>query len=482
MAEGLKISGKTGKFTLVNGLYEPMQTQHNGMQCWTTRAVQPCYIFHTGKARWVISKRIDDGSRCYCFIKDGGNKDPTKGDGDWCCPSSDNEWAADPNIHCSAAPASNDKFVQLRMSVEAEMTTYGLVSMSDLKSMWKRLDFNGNNVVSLAEIDKMVVDLVKGGVWPAWLNNKPALMRAYKKTILKDGDGDSWVEKKEFHALLLNIFWFNKLWRVFDEIDSGNDRRMDANEFYRGLSQLGLSLSQQEAMEEFQKIDGNHGGQVLFVEFCAYVRHRVNPDDNPAFDADIASGEKCSTHMRKAAGHKATHTHFVKQKTFKDFDDLEKEIKGIIADNKKLRDLWHHLDFNGNNIVSLAEIDKFAVEQYPLLNHKPALMRAYKASMGAVKADDWVEKKEFKILLANLFYFNKLFWLFDNVSGDHDRRMDFNEFKKCMAVGGTEMSEAEARQEFNKVDVNGGGKVLFAEFCKYFTEQKCPESMTALLD
>ena len=197
MAQALKISGKTGKFTLVNGLYEPMQTQHNGMQCWASRAVQPCYIFHTGKARWVISKRIDDGARCYCFIKDGGNADPTKGDGDWCCPSSDNEWAADPNIQCKAAPASNDKFVQLRMSVEDEMTKYGLVSMSDLKSMWKRLDFNGNNVVSLAEIDKMVVDLVKGGVWPAWLNNKPALMRAYKKTILKDGDGDDWVEKKD---------------------------------------------------------------------------------------------------------------------------------------------------------------------------------------------------------------------------------------------------------------------------------------------
>merc|ERR1712070_573185 len=220
------------------------------------------------------------------------------------------------------------------------------------------------------------------------------------------------VEKKEFHALLLNIFWFNKLWRIFDQID-GDDRRMDANEFYRGLGQLGLSMSQQEAMQEFRKIDTNGGGQVLFVEFCAYIRHRVNPDDNPAFDADISSGEKCSTHMRKAAGHKATHTHFVKQKTFKDFDDLEKEIKGIIADNGKLRELWQRLDFNGNNIVSLAEIDKLAVEKYPVLNHKPALMRAYKATIKAGNGDDWVQKKEFKSLLGNLFYFNKIFWLFD---------------------------------------------------------------------
>lgn len=71
-------------------------------------------------------------------------------------------------------------------------------------------------------------------------------------------------------------------------------------------------------------------------------------------------------------------------------------------------------DFNGNNVVSLAEIDKMAVEQFPLLNHKPALMRAYKASFGD-EGDEFIHKREFKILLANLFYFNKLFWLFDQV-------------------------------------------------------------------
>merc|ERR1712227_455386 len=45
--------------------------------------------------------------------------------------------------------------------------------------------------------------------------------------------------------------------------------------------------------------------------------------------------------------------------------------------------------------------DKLAVEKFPLLNHKPALMRAYKASINTVKPDDWVEKEEFKTLLGN---------------------------------------------------------------------------------
>jgi len=377
--------------------------------------------------------------------------------------------------------------VQLRMSLDQDMRTYGLVERSDLKKMWRKLDYNGNNIVSLAEIDKMVVELVAGGIWPEWLNNKPALMRAYKKTILKDGDGDDWVEKFEFHALLLNIFWFNKLWLIFQKMaddGTGADRRMDVNEFVSGMGQLGLNLSDQEARQEFAKIDQNNGGQVLFVEFCAYIRKRVNPDADPNFDADIISGEHCGKVMRKHGGHKVTNSHFVNKKCFADFDKLEKIIQTTIGDRKKLHGLWKRMDFNGNNIVSLAEIDKLAVEKYPLLNHKPALMRAYKLTIskkGGGDGDSWVERKEFKRLLANLFYFNKIFWVFDQVDNDKDRRLNLHEFKQCLTLCGTGMSNSQAQAEFRKVDRNGGGIILFDEFCRYFTESKCPQAMTDLI-
>merc|ERR1719235_1569506 len=185
--------------------------------------------------------------------------------------------------------------------------------------------------------------------------------------------------------------------------------------------------------------------------------------------------------MRKHGGNKATNSHFVNKKCFADFDDLEKKIKAIMADKKQLKDLWHRIDFNGNNIVSLAEIDKLAVEKYPLLNHKPALMRAYKMTIskkGGGDGDDWVEKKEFKRLLANLFYFNKIFWVFDQVDNDKDRRLNFQEFKQCLTVCGAGMSDGQARQEFRKVDRNGGGIILFDEFCRYFTEANCPQALS----
>eukprot|EP00928_Gymnodinium_smaydae_P026816 TRINITY_DN20944_c0_g1_i4.p1 TRINITY_DN20944_c0_g1~~TRINITY_DN20944_c0_g1_i4.p1 ORF type:complete len:1624 (-),score=312.37 TRINITY_DN20944_c0_g1_i4:138-4550(-) len=398
------------------------------------------------------------------------------------------------------------------------MKQYGLVEKTDLKKLWRRLDYNGNNVVSLAEIDKMVVELVAGGVWPSWLNNKPALMRAYKKTILKDGDGDDWVEKKEFHALLLNIFWFNKIWVIFDEMDTGRDRRLDFGEFQTGMSKLGLSLNAQEAQEEFAKIDSNRGGQVLFVEFCAYVRQRVNPDAHPDFDADIVSGEHCgraryntahhghSSHHHshvmsrdlsfdqtqlpasspyamsshndslRSVGSSATLDHHVRQKCFADFDRLEDQIKDLCRDHQKLRQMWSTLDYNGNGIVSLAEIDKWIVENYELLNHKPALMRCYKCTMGR---DEWVHRRDFKKLIVNLFYFNKLYWIFDECNGD-DRRMTVEEFRQCLTLCQVRVPDVEA--EFRKIDMNGGGIVLFDEFCHYFARKACPQGMTDFVD
>ena len=39
------------------------------------------------------------------------------------------------------------------------------------------------------------------------------LMRAYKQTCLMDGgDGDAWVEPHELSQLLVNLFYFNKLY------------------------------------------------------------------------------------------------------------------------------------------------------------------------------------------------------------------------------------------------------------------------------
>merc|ERR1712232_975458 len=148
-------------------------------------------------------------------------------------------------------------------------------------------------------------------------------------------------------------------------------------------------------------------------------------------------------------GHAATRDLVVQKKDMSQFDKLEQDLfKSKINDNKALLKMWHELDFNGNNIVSLAEIDKWVVENYPLLNHKPALMRAYKRTIREGNGDDWVQKKEFKPLLGALFYFNKIFWLFNEVDNDKDRRLNYKEFKQCLSLCGCGMPDSQAQQEF----------------------------------
>merc|ERR1712113_264368 len=232
---------------------------------------------------------------------------------------------------------------------------------------------------------------------------------------------------------------------------------------------------------EFNKIDGNHGGQVLFVEFCAYVRGRINPDAHADFDADIVSGEHCGRNIRAKHGHAATRDLVMSKKDVSQFDALEKKFHDAMGSQQKLRQMWDVLDFNGNNIVSLAEIDKWVVENYPLLNHKPALMRAYKRTIREGNGDDWVQKKEFKPLLSALFYFNKIFWLFNEVDGD-DRRVNYQEFKRCITLSGIRMSESEMRAEFSNIDKNHGGIILFDEFCQWFTMKSCPEAFVNMLN
>lgn len=515
-----KLEGRAGRFDFINGCYEPMQITHNDRPCFVSRAVAPRYLFHTGQNRWVLSKVLDDGYRCWGFIScSSDSKSPLEVKGQWTFCDEDNQWRADPNIVLQPVAASNDSFVQLRMTLDNEMRQYGLIERASLKKLWRRLDYNGNNIVSLAEIDKCVVEMVAAGIWPSWLNNKPALMRAYKKTILKDGDGDDWVEKHEFHALLLNIFWFNKLWQIFDHIDTGDDRRIDINEFMAGMSKLGLNMSPQEAQAEFKKMDENGGGQVLFVELCGWVRNRVNPDAQAQFDADIVSGSHCGkasynkvktrdlapsaavvttrdlpmgggggytspTDTLRASGgaNKATQNHLFKNKTFRDFDELETKLRDKAKDKAGLKAMWRLLDYNGNGIVSLAEIDKWAVERYPLLNHKPALMRCYKCTIKQGSyGDDWVHRKDFKRMIINMFYFNKLFWIFDQVDGD-DRRITLPEFKECLCLCGSNLSDAEARKEFMECDKNGGGIILFDEFCHWFCSKNCPEELTDFVD
>ena len=135
------------------------------------------------------------------------------------------------------------------------------LSQEECAELWNRLDYNGNGLLSLAELDKGVIEL-----WPD-LNHKPAIMRAYKAA---DKNDDGFIRKNEFRAFIRFIHFYNKLWKQFSELDGDDDRRLSREEFQKACDTL--QIKQPDLV--FVEMDKNGGGYVLFDEFCAYLSKR----------------------------------------------------------------------------------------------------------------------------------------------------------------------------------------------------------------
>jgi hypothetical protein len=136
-------------------------------------------------------------------------------------------------------------------------------------------------MVSLAEIDKWVLEN-----WPV-LNSKPALLNAYQDACA--GGSDAFVQKDEFRGLLGHLVAYARVWDLFYEFDSSGDRRLDLAEFARGCASLGIELSAKELIKEFDRIDENDGGLILFKEFARFAKTKTLSSGVPAELAAVAS-------------------------------------------------------------------------------------------------------------------------------------------------------------------------------------------------
>eukprot|EP01147_Barroeca_monosierra_P010438 gene10438-2569_t len=136
-----------------------------------------------------------------------------------------------------------------------------------LKAWWRHLDGNGNGIVSLSEIHKFVQD-------KQWKVSRPAMMQAYQFAIART---DDFVQRRDFPRLLRGMVFMNRLWSIFDTIDSSNDRRIDLDEFKHAFTKMHYPLTDEAATFAFDQIDHDDGGKVLFGEFCRYIASLACP-------------------------------------------------------------------------------------------------------------------------------------------------------------------------------------------------------------
>lgn len=95
------------------------------------------------------------------------------------------------------------------------------------KKLFREFDVNGNQYLSLAEIDKGIRDILE---LPELFEAKPVIMRAYQasKDKIKSAHtfGDDYVSRAEFKFLLIYLKFYYELWEDFKTIDVDGERRV----------------------------------------------------------------------------------------------------------------------------------------------------------------------------------------------------------------------------------------------------------------
>jgi hypothetical protein len=143
------------------------------------------------------------------------------------------------------------------------------------KTLFERFDPNGNGYLSLAEVHKGCRDVL--GL-PEIYENKPVMMRAFQAAKGANNAkstselGQHYIERSEFRLLLVYLRNYFECWQMFDRIDSGDDRRVNLEEFKSAIPMnetWGVKID--DAEKTFQAIDTNGGGQILFDEFSDWA-------------------------------------------------------------------------------------------------------------------------------------------------------------------------------------------------------------------
>ncbi|XP_002158754.1 flagellar calcium-binding protein TB-44A [Hydra vulgaris] len=139
------------------------------------------------------------------------------------------------------------------------------------QALFKQFD-NGNGFLSLAEIDKSIGNLLQ---LDDVFDIKPAIMRAFQlaKSVVKSSkkSGDDFIEWCEFRYFLLSLRQYLEYYEAFERIDSDSNHQISLTEFKQAQEKIEKWVGPISPEDEFNAIDKNGGGSILFDEFCDWA-------------------------------------------------------------------------------------------------------------------------------------------------------------------------------------------------------------------
>jgi len=156
------------------------------------------------------------------------------------------------------------------------------------KKMFSEFDPNGNGILSLAEVDKSVRDVLQ---LDAVFDAKPAIMRAFQsakdctKSKVTDAAGkvigDDYIEFKEFRFFLSSLRQYFEYYVAFVRCDTNSDHKISLQEFKDAQEKIELWVGKIDAEASFNEIDTNKGGSILFDEFCKWaIKKNLDLEDD----------------------------------------------------------------------------------------------------------------------------------------------------------------------------------------------------------
>jgi hypothetical protein len=260
---------------------------------------------------------------------------------------------------------------------------------------WNRLDANGNGLVSGAEVDTWVQQHHKP------LRQRAVIKQAVLQTLkLENGQIAEYIKRDTFPALLVNFVACMRAWIMFDSMNQTEehvglkDKRIEFNEFRDGLMKLSHTITADIVQSEWNAVDSDGKGMVLFNEFSNWYqakhiegwfeqrRHeRMAQETKESVAVQMQAQAARASRMAKEAEEAAKLKRSILLTPFNWNDGasraqaklnaaLETQFLDVFQSSKDgvpnvgLNKLWLQLDNNGNGLVSKQELTSWTEKKY----------------------------------------------------------------------------------------------------------------------
>jgi len=144
------------------------------------------------------------------------------------------------------------------------------------KEIWNGMNTNGNEYLSLAEVEKGIRDVLElDEVFDAKKAIFEAFSFAKNSSQAESKFGEDLMEFRELRLFLQTLRATFEFYQGFNIIDAEGDSRISKEEFcndnIKELVQKWTGEEIEDMEAEFDAIDENEGGMILFQEFCNWA-------------------------------------------------------------------------------------------------------------------------------------------------------------------------------------------------------------------